>query len=114
MDVNHLLEMREENISFSNVLESTAKRFVTVFAVTRHYGGPEEGGWYYDHHYPLKTIVLDGNASDEKVKEVCDRLYDEYSNEEEGDIGSVLGGVAIDVYETDIPLPPPPPRPYYC
>jgi len=114
MDIDHLTNMREENISFSHILESTQKRFITVFAVTRHYGGPEEGGWWYDIHSPLRTIALDGNTSDKKVKEVCDRLYDEYSDEEEGDINSVLGGVAIAAYETDVPLPPPPPRPHYC
>lgn len=61
-----------------------------------------------------KLYAIAPNSSDEEVKAVCDRLYNEYSHEEEGDIGSVLGGVAIASYETDIPLPPPPPRPYYC
>lgn len=23
---------------------------VTLYSVTRHYGGPEEGGWYYDNY----------------------------------------------------------------
>jgi hypothetical protein len=114
MDINHLTEMKEANISFSNILESSSKVFVTAFAVTRHYGGPEEGGWYYDVHSPLKSRAIEEDSSPEQIKFICNRLYNEFSALEEGNIGSVLGGVAIAAYETDIPLPPPPPRPYYC
>jgi len=114
MDINHLTEMKEANISFSNILESSSKVFVTAFAVTRHYGGPEEGGWYYDLYYPLKSRAIAPDSSQEERKTHCDHLYNEFASFEEGNIGSVLGGIAIAAYETDIPLPPPPPRPYYC
>lgn len=26
------------------------RTWVNVYTVTRHYGGPEEGGWWYDNH----------------------------------------------------------------
>jgi hypothetical protein len=113
MNTNHLTEIKEADISFSNILESSSKVFITAFAVTRHYGGPEEGGWYYDVHFPLKSRAIP-DSSPEQIKAHCDRLYNEFALLEEGEIGSVLGGVAIAVYETDIPLPPPPTRPYYC
>lgn len=29
--------------------EKLQKYFVAVSLVSRHYGGPEEGGWWYDH-----------------------------------------------------------------
>jgi hypothetical protein len=31
-------------------------RYITVYSVTRHYGGPEEGGWWYDHYSAIKTV----------------------------------------------------------
>lgn len=30
-------------------------RFVSVYNVGRRYGGPEEGGWYYDCYMPVST-----------------------------------------------------------
>lgn len=24
--------------------------YLSLYEITRHYGGPEEGGWYYDHY----------------------------------------------------------------
>ncbi len=32
--------------------------FVNVYAVTRNYGGPEEGGWYYNAGTPLASIPI--------------------------------------------------------
>jgi hypothetical protein len=29
--------------------------FVTLYRVAQVYGGPEEGGWWYDHWFPIKT-----------------------------------------------------------
>jgi hypothetical protein len=29
--------------------------FISVYSITRCYGGPEEGGWYYDHFDLLET-----------------------------------------------------------
>lgn len=33
--------------------------FVSVVEVERVYGGPEEGGWWYDVSIPLETIKID-------------------------------------------------------
>ena len=32
--------------------------YVNAYEVTRHYGGPEEGGWYYNHHEPIASIPV--------------------------------------------------------
>lgn len=29
---------------------------VGMYYVTRHYGGPEEGGWWYDRHEFVRTV----------------------------------------------------------
>lgn len=33
--------------------------YVNVHAVTRHYGGPEEGGWWYDAGQPLASVPVE-------------------------------------------------------
>jgi hypothetical protein len=32
--------------------------YVNAYEVTREYGGPEEGGWYYDVHRPIGSIPV--------------------------------------------------------
>ena len=36
----------------------TEKLYVNVYAVTRHHGGPEEGGWYYNEGEPLGSVPV--------------------------------------------------------
>lgn len=35
-----------------------ALMYVNAYEVTRHYGGPEEGGWWYNHLQPLASIPV--------------------------------------------------------
>ena len=32
--------------------------YVNTYTCLRRYGGPEEGGWYYDHRTPLESIPV--------------------------------------------------------
>lgn len=32
--------------------------YLNVYAVTRHYGGPEEGGWWYNVGTPLASVPI--------------------------------------------------------
>jgi len=34
--------------------------YVNLYRVTRHYGGPEEGGWWYDAGEPLASVPIPG------------------------------------------------------
>ena len=65
-------------------------KFVTAYEVTRHFGGPEEGGWWYNAYDPIATVAT-GNP-EAVVKEFKAR----YEDREVGNIYSVLGGVAIE------------------
>jgi hypothetical protein len=42
--------------------------FASEYLVSRHYGGPEEGGWWYDWS-DFKAVVFEG--SDEEAIRVC-------------------------------------------
>ena len=74
---------------WTSVLEYGEHCVVSVYAVTRHYGGPEEGGWWYDWHTHLLSIpvkLLLG-VSDNALRLFLADQFDlnEYDN------GSVLG-----------------------
>lgn len=68
--------------------------FATVYAITRHYGGPEEGGWWYNWYEPLKSIAVDG---EDAFIAASSFLTVEFESEKYGNIYSVLGGQDIEV-----------------
>ena len=64
---------------------------ITLYLTTREYGGPEEGGWWYnwdDNHTSIPTI-FDADNITASVK----MLLDAAGHHIGGDIYSVLGGV---------------------
>lgn len=66
-------------------------KFVTAYAVTHHYGGPEEGGWWYNWYEPVETVA----AEPEKAETVREELRTKHADQEWGDIYSMEGGVAL-------------------
>lgn len=73
--------------------------YVNVYRVTRHYGGAEEGGWWYNWFDCIETYpVRLKNA--EVIKE---KLENDYSYIKEGDIYSALGGTDMVVYIEENP-----------
>lgn len=67
------------------------KHWINVYSVTRHFGGNEEGGWYYNWHECVesKEVFL------EHTEIIMDRLKERHS-EGCGDIYSVLGGFKVE------------------
>jgi hypothetical protein len=72
---------------------------ITSYAITRHYGGPEEGGWWWDMYAPIKTVYMPSRWSKERVLQACEKMHARSREEhEEGDISSVRGGVKVGTY----------------
>jgi len=67
--------------------------FVNVYSITRHYGGPEEGGWWYDWLECIEVFPVKNKAADV----MADALLEEHAHIVHGDISSVLGGTALQV-----------------
>lgn len=67
--------------------EGTDMYFVSVYDVTRNFGGPEEGGWWYDSGVLVSVVGC-------LTKEDADRVYDTLINEfpRTNKRYSVLGG----------------------
>lgn len=38
------------------------KLYVNVYLVTRHYGGPQEGGWWFDVGEPLASVPVPADS----------------------------------------------------
>lgn len=64
--------------------------YVNVYRVERSYGGPEEGGWYYNHYDCIDSKEVPFS----KIDETKESLRKKYGTGE-GDIYSVLGGYEI-------------------
>lgn len=65
---------------------------VNVYCITRHYGGPEEGGWWYNLRICACSVpAMDRNDVEAVKAFLRERFVDE------GDINSVLGGEAYDI-----------------
>jgi hypothetical protein len=76
--------------------------FVTLYGVTRHYGGVQEGGWWYNLVHMIKTIPTD--YSKDNVLKIADYFKESLFPEEvSGDIYSVNGGQECFIQVEKIP-----------
>jgi hypothetical protein len=100
-----LNKKRRRSVAARNVLRrrtlggrrygARSRLWVTVYTVTRHYGGAEEGGWWYNWYTAQEssyTPVRFAEARARKLRKKWEmrRMF--------GDIYSVLGGEAVSVH----------------
>ena len=75
-------------------------RVFTVYAVDRLYGGPEEGGWWYNWYTPLSTFPIPRtlrkvrNAA--KLQGWRDLIVSRFSHLAWGNISHSTGGLEIE------------------
>jgi predicted PhzF superfamily epimerase YddE/YHI9 len=82
-----------------------------VYALTRHYGGPEEGGWWFNAGVPVASIPLMPGDTVDTYQPHLQALKERH---EEGDIYSVCGGVQVEGWVQDHPARVwPEERPHY-
>lgn len=74
------------------------KKWVNTYEITRHYGGDEEGGWWYNHYDCVDSVQVDVS----EVEKTRDEKYKEHEHLIEGDIYSMGGGTDILVYIEDV------------
>ena len=78
-------------------------KYVTAYEVTRHFGGPEEGGWWWNANDLIETVIVGRPATPEMIDTVMEALKAKHQDKASGDIYSVLGGTAVAVYVEDLP-----------
>lgn len=62
--------------------------YVNAYRVTRHYGGPEEGGWWWDRRECVETMIATPRTAD-KIRADMEKKW---KKEDWGNIYSVLDG----------------------
>jgi len=55
-------------------VEDRLQTFLNLYGVSRSYGGPEEGGWYFNTGEPLLSVPICDNLTDEAVEEMRHNL----------------------------------------
>jgi hypothetical protein len=89
--------------------------WISIYTITRQYGGPEEGGWWYNwYNHEFALSILNDK---EQIAEAVSYLWEMAREEEwvEGDIYSVLGGQDISIRLEEHPgSGRSTERPYYC
>ena len=86
--------------------------FVNVYLVDRAYGGPEEGGWWFDTGEPVFSQHVENKQTAEII---APRLEAHYSNDGRPEISSVLSEGCYWVGIEDHPAQGwPTEQPYYC
>lgn len=79
-------------------------KYVNVYSIDRAYGGPEEGGWWYDTGDVVHTVRCEGSDEDivwKRAEQIRRELADEYPYT--GRRSSVLGGDDYDIRIEDEP-----------
>ena len=86
--------------------------YVNAYAVSRHYGGPQEGGWWYNAGEPLASVPLSDRT---RIRAEVARLEELFADQQWGNIYSVNGGVELRIaIEDQMAEVWPEERPYYC
>lgn len=79
-------------------------RFITVYRITREYGGHEEGGWWYNWHEAIETVHIPRRWSKKpnqhwnQIETLKGQMQRKYADEAWGNIYQANGGVQIDAY----------------
>ena len=93
-------------------------RYLNVYIVDRAYGGPEEGGWWYDYGVPYASVPLgedDGPAYHQPaVQKAAWKRWVKASNEDRPQVSSVSSeGIYVIRFEQGMAAAWPTERPYY-
>lgn len=71
-------------------------KFINVYRVERAYGGPEEGGWWYDDYTPLKSVRANTKRLRKKIRKKLENLFPNPAQ-----AGRILGGNPADLDSVD-------------
>lgn len=87
------------------------QRIVAVYECDREYGGPEEGGWWFESGELVHKITVPAG----EVRQVIARLKQTYPyTGKRGSVNYSGGDYSIEVWDEQPPVRFPKERPYYC
>ena len=97
--------------NWSTEFEDKEPTTITLHECTMHYGGPEEGGWYWESGWPIKTVCI--FSKKQAIREAIE--LEEYALKTIGDKKDNLGWPQWCVsFSNEYAKAYPEERPYYC
>ena len=93
--------------------------YINAYLVGNAYGGPEEGGWWYDYGTPLASVpmeVADIKLAHETPEVIAlkEKLIAMFKDQEWGHMHSAGGGEAVRAWVEEAPAAPyPEEKPHY-
>lgn len=72
--------------------------YINAYTVQRCYGGPEEGGWWFDTGEPIESLELPDDATDNQIDAAKADLRGRHGWESPHSRYSVLGGLDFEIY----------------
>jgi hypothetical protein len=103
-DINNFMRRVNErqNIQLPGRLDYSTKHYVNAYENGRAYGGPEEGGWWYDWLEPIASVRVYTTDQALDTYELFSKLYDDLYD---GDtpISSVTHDADLVIYMEDEP-----------
>ena len=89
-------------------------KYVNVYLIDRAYGGPEEGGWWYDTGKAIRGFPVATQRRAERVQAIAKRLVVDPNNVGRREISSMASTGRYAVYIEDAPAADyPATRPHY-
>jgi hypothetical protein len=84
-------------------MENLVTNFLTVYFVTREFGGHEEGGWYYDRRVKHFSLYVGGMSDDrfEALESEVEAWVD-FINEGKRHLSSVLSSGEYQLYREEV------------
>ena len=99
-----------ERYRLHEVFEDKEPTTVCLYDCRSCYGGPEEGGWYYESGYPLRTVCI--FSKKQAVKAAIE--LEAFAKEEFGSDKDNLGWATYRIcFDTDYAKPYPQTKPHY-
>jgi hypothetical protein len=85
---------------------------LTIHETTLNYGGPEEGGWWYQAGYPVLTRCI---FSKKQAVQIFVELFEEYEVADQPDLGLTSTHSNYEVnFSNDYAKVYPESKPHYC
>lgn len=80
------------------LLDWKGECFITAYSTTKEYGGPEEGGWWYDWSEPILTLPCLRRNALQMAEYLAKRYAPEYAVPKGSKYSDVNCGQALEIY----------------
>jgi len=100
IDTHGVVRERRSDLMVSDI------RYINVYHVSRSYGGPEEGGWWYDEGDPIASVPFTNALEGDRIREQLTAKFKdpiEYAKKMGWRRGrfSVIGDTDVEIYNED-------------